>query len=228
MAKEKPTKVEGSKPREEKPKKGKAAQEEVSQEKEQIVPARLKDVFNGTIVPALMKRFAYSSIMQVPRLEKISINVGIGKAMQQDPKTLETVTKELEQIVGQKVVVTKSKKSISNFKLREGMPVGVRVTLRGSRMYEFLDRFINVAVPRIRDFRGLSDKSFDGRGNYTIAIKEHVVFPEIDVDKITKMFGMDITIVTTAKNDGESYELLKGFGLPFVKRESVLITAKAA
>lgn len=194
---------------------------------EETIPPRLKLLWKDTIVSALMKRFEFHNIMQVPKLERIALNVGIGKAMQQDAKILEVVTKELEQIVGQKPVVTKAKKSISNFKLREGMPVGVRVTLRGARMYEFLDRFINIAIPRIRDFRGLSDKSFDGRGNYTTAVKEQVVFPEIDVDKVTKLFGMDITIVTTARTDEESYELLKAFGMPFVKRQQI-IEAKTA
>ena len=156
--------------------------------------------------------------MQVPRLEKIAVNVGVGAATQ-DPKILDTVVKELESIVGQKPVVTKSKKAISNFKLREGMPIGVRVTLRRHKMYEFMDRFVAVAVPRIRDFRGFSDKSFDGRGNYTVGVKEQIIFPEIDVDKVTRVFGMDITFVTTAETDQEAMELLKGLGFPFVKRE---------
>jgi large subunit ribosomal protein L5 len=159
--------------------------------------------------------------MQVPRLEKISINMGVGLATQ-DPKLVEVAAKDLEAIVGQKVVITRAKKSISNFKLREKMPIGCRVTLRRAHMYEFLDRFISVSVPRIRDFRGLSDKSFDGRGNYTIGIKEHTIFPEIDVDKIARIFGMDVTIVTTARTDQEAYELLKAFGMPFVKRQEVL------
>ncbi len=181
-------------------------------------PARLHEKYLKEIVPALMKRFKYRSVMQVPRVEKVSINVGVGQATQ-DPKVIEAVAKDLETIVGQKSAVTLSKKAISNFKLREGMPIGVRVTLRRSRMYEFMDRFINLAVPRIRDFRGLSEKSFDGRGNYTVGVKEQVIFPEVDVDKITKVFGMDITFVTTARSDAEAYELLKTFGMPFVKRQ---------
>ena len=186
---------------------------------------RLSEVYKKSVVPALMKQFKYKNVMQVPRLEKISINMGLGQATQ-DAKIIEAAVKDLEAIVGQKVVVTRAKKSISNFKLRENMPIGCRVTLRRHVMYEFLDRFISIAVPRIRDFRGLSDKSFDGRGNYTVGIKEHVVFPEIDVDKIARILGMDITIVTTAKTDQEAYELLKAFGMPFVKRQEVLETAK--
>jgi large subunit ribosomal protein L5 len=181
----------------------------------------MHELFTAQLVPDLMKRFHYSSVMQVPKLEKISINVGVGQAAQ-DPKLLDGVVKDLETIVGQKVVTTKAKKAISNFKLREGLAIGARVTLRKSRMYEFMDRFISVAVPRIRDFRGFSDKSFDGRGNYTIGVKEHIIFPEIDVDKVTKVFGMDVCFVTTAGTDQEAYELLKGFGMPFVKREEPL------
>jgi large subunit ribosomal protein L5 len=190
------------------------------------VPARLAEVYKKDVVPTLMKRFSYRNPMQVPRLEKVSINIGVGQATQ-DAKLVEAAQRDLEAIVGQKVVITRAKKSISNFKLREKMPIGCRVTLRRGMMYEFLDRFISVTIPRIRDFRGLSDKSFDGRGNYTIGIKEHTVFLEIDVDKITKIFGMDITFVTTAKTDQEAYELLKAFGMPFVKREEVLEPAKA-
>lgn len=193
--------------------------------KEHVV-ARLAETYKREVVPSLMKRFKYRSPMQVPRLEKIAINIGVGEATQ-DAKLVEAAQRDLEAIVGQKVVITRAKKSISNFKLREKMPIGCKVTLRRAHMYEFLDRFISVSVPRIRDFRGLSDKSFDGRGNYTIGIKEHTVFPEIDVDKITKVFGMDITIVTTARTDQEAYELLKSFGMPFVKREQVLETQKA-
>jgi large subunit ribosomal protein L5 len=192
--------------------------------KEKVV-ARLSQTYLKEVVPALMKRFNYQNIMQVPRLEKVSINIGVGQATQ-DPKLVEAAAHDLEAIVGQKVVITRAKKSISNFKLRENMPIGCRVTLRQNMLYEFLDRFISIAIPRIRDFRGLSDKSFDGRGNYTIGVKEHVVFPEIDVDKITKIFGMDITFVTTAKTDEEGYELLKAFGMPFVKRQEVLETSK--
>jgi len=178
------------------------------------------------VIPTLMKRFQYSNVMQVPRLDKIAINMGVGIATQ-DAKMVEVAAKDLEAIVGQKVVITRAKKSISNFKLREKMPIGCRVTLRRTVMYEFLDRFISVTVPRIRDFRGLPDTSFDGRGNYTIGIKEHTIFPEIDVDKIARIFGMDITFVTTARTDEEALELLRAFGMPFVKRQEVLETPKA-
>jgi large subunit ribosomal protein L5 len=190
------------------------------------VAVRFAEMYRKEVIPAMMKRFNYRNVMQVPRLEKISINIGVGAATQ-DAKLVESAAHELESIVGQKVVITRAKKSISNFKLREKMPIGCRVTLRKAHMYEFLDRFISLAVPSIRDFRGLSDKSFDGRGNYTIGLKEHTVFPEVDVDKISRVFGMDITIVTTAKTDQEAYELLKGFGMPFVKRQEVLETRKA-
>ena len=179
---------------------------------------RLFDRYRTTIVPELMKQFAYTSVMQVPRLQKIAINMGVGDAVA-DGKLLEQAANDLEMIAGQKVVITKAKKSISNFKLREGMQIGIRVTLRRARMYEFLDRFISTAIPRIRDFKGVSDKSFDGRGNYTIGVKEQVIFPEIDVDKITRVLGMDITIVTSAKTDEEAMALLKQFGLPFRKKE---------
>ena len=212
----------------EKPKKSKGAgkaeaapQASRGKHREEKVASRMAEHYRKEVVPAMMKRFNYSSIMQVPRLEKISVNSGVGIATQ-DAKLVESTVRDIESITGQKVVVTRSKKSISNFKLREGMPIGCRVTLRRTRMYEFLDRFVSVAVPRIRDFRGLSDKSFDGRGNYTIGIKEHTVFPEIDIDKIARVFGMDVTIVTTARTDEEAYELLKGLGFPFVKRQEVL------
>ena len=185
------------------------------------VPPRLRELFRSTVMSELMKKFQYKNVMQVPRLEKISINVGVGQATQ-DAKLLDGVIKDLETIVGQKVVTTKAKKAISNFKLREGLAIGARVTLRSAQMYEFMDRFINVAVPRIRDFKGFSDRSFDGRGNYTIGIKEHIIFPEIDVDKVTKVFGMDISFVTTAATDQEAYELLKGLGVPFVKRQEII------
>jgi large subunit ribosomal protein L5 len=184
-------------------------------------PPRFLEQYKKAIVPDLMVRFKYKSVMQVPKLEKISINVGVGQATQ-DAKLLDGVVKDLEMIVGQKVVLTRSKQAISNFKLRQGLPIGARVTLRRHHMYEFMDRFFSVTVPRIRDFRGFSDKSFDGHGNYTLGVKEHIIFPEIDVDKVTKVFGMDITFVTTAKNDQEAYELLKGFGLPFVKRQEII------
>jgi large subunit ribosomal protein L5 len=227
MSDEKPKK---QKPAGEKPGKPKAAQApdkpaRATAPRERVV-ARLSETYRREVVPALMKRFSYKNVMQVPHLEKISINIGVGQATQ-DPKLIDAAVRDLEAITGQKVVVTRSKKSISNFKLREKMPIGCRVTLRRTQMYEFLDRFISICVPRIRDFRGLSDKSFDGRGNYTLGVKEHTIFPEIDVDKITKVFGMDITIVTTARTDQEAYELLKAFGVPFVRRQEVLETQKA-
>jgi large subunit ribosomal protein L5 len=205
---------------------GEAASAPRQSGKREKAVARLSLSFPKEIVPAMMKRFSYSNVMQVPHLEKICVNIGVGQATQ-DPKLVEAAAHDLEAIVGQKVVITRAKKSISNFHLREKMPIGCRVTLRRTIMYEFLDRFISVTVPRIRDFRGLSDKSFDGRGNFTIGIKEHTIFPEIDVDKITRIFGMDITFVTTAKTDEEAYELLKAFGMPFVKRQEVLETPAA-
>jgi len=179
---------------------------------------RMFDRYTETIVPTMMKQFGYKSIMEVPKIEKIAVNMGLGDAIQ-DAKLLEQAADDMETIVGQKVVITKAKKSISNFKLREGMQIGLRVTLRRARMYEFLDRFISTAIPRIRDFRGVSDKSFDGRGNYTIGVKEQIIFPEIDVDKIARIFGMDVTIVTSAKTDEEAKALLEHFGLPFRKKE---------
>ena len=186
--------------------------------KEVRIPSRLGDYYKASIVPALMKTLSYKNVMQVPKLEKIVVNMGVGAAVA-DPKVLEEATKELEAITGQKSSVRMARKSISNFKLREGMKIGAKVTLRKVRMYEFLDRLINVALPRVRDFRGLSDKSFDGHGNYTIGIKEQIIFPEIDIDKVSRIMGMDITFVTTAKFDNESYELLKEFGVPFIKKE---------
>jgi large subunit ribosomal protein L5 len=192
---------------------------------EKGVPPRLFERYKKDVVPSLMKQFSYKSVMQAPKLDKIAINIGVGQATQ-DPKLLEAAAKELEMITGQKVAVTKSKKAISNFKLREGLAIGCRVTLRRARMYEFLDRFINVALPRVRDFRGLSDKSFDGHGNYTVGIKEQIIFPEINVDKVTRITGMDITFVTTARSDVEAYELLKGLGMPFVKRQEVVQAPK--
>ncbi len=203
---------------------GKASKKEapaakaVSTEKEIKVPARLSGTYKKDIVPALMKTFGYKSIMQVPKLEKIVVNMGVGDAVS-DSKLLDEAVKELETITGQKASIRKAKKAISNFKLREGLNIGAMVTLRKERMYEFLDRLVNVALPRVRDFRGLSDKSFDGRGNFTMGVKEQIIFPEINVDKITRVLGMDITFVTTAKTDNESYELLKAFGVPFRKKE---------
>jgi large subunit ribosomal protein L5 len=180
---------------------------------EKYVP-RLQKKFSEEIVSNLMKRFGYKNVMQVPKLKKINLNIGVGEALQ-DPKTLENAINDLGTITGQKPYYRSAKKSISNFKLRQGMKIGAAVTLRGQRMYEFLDRFINLAIPRIRDFRGLSDKSFDGRGNYSIGVQEQIIFPEINVDKIDKIRGMNITIVTDAKSDEEAYELLKSFGMPF-------------
>ncbi len=205
-----------------KPAKGADKAQRARTPRERVVP-RLATLYRTDVIPALMKRFQYRNVMQVPRLEKITINIGVGDAVQ-DPKLVEVAAKDLESIAVQKVVITRARKSISNFKLREKMPIGCRVTLRRATMFEFLDRFISISVPRIRDFRGLPDTSFDGRGNYTVGIKEHTVFPEIDVDKITRVFGMDITFVTTAPTDQEGYELLKAFGMPFVKRQEVLET----
>jgi large subunit ribosomal protein L5 len=177
---------------------------------------RLKDKYQKQVVPALMQQFNYTSVMQAPRLEKICINQGVGGATG-DKKLVDNAANELTTITGQKAVSTKARTSVSNFKLREGMPIGVRVTLRGDRMFEFLDRLISISLPRVRDFRGVNDKSFDGRGNYTIGITEQIVFPEIDIDKVSKIMGMDITFVTTAKTDAEAYALLKEMGMPFKK-----------
>jgi large subunit ribosomal protein L5 len=179
-----------------------------------MASARLKDKYEKEVMPALKEKFQYKSIMQVPRITKISIHRGIGNAVA-DKKLVDIGVDELTTISGQKAVATKAKNSISNFKLREGMPIGARVTLRGERMYEFLDRLLTIALPRVRDFKGVSDKGFDGRGNYTLGIKEQIIFPEISIDKIKSISGMDITFVTSAQNDEESYELLKAFGMPF-------------
>ena len=173
----------------------------------------LKTNYREQIVPALMKEFGYKSIMQVPRLQKIVVNQGMGQAVA-DKKLIEVAAEELSLITGQKAVTTKSRKDISNFKLRKGMPIGVMVTLRSDRMYEFLERLIAVALPRIRDFKGINEK-FDGKGNYTLGVAEQIIFPEIDIDKITKIFGMEITFVTSAKSDEEAYALLREFGLAF-------------
>jgi large subunit ribosomal protein L5 len=175
---------------------------------------RLADKYKKEVVPALMKKFAYKSVMQTPRLEKICINRGVNGAVT-DKKLVDVAVGELEQITGQKAVATFSKKDISNFKLRKGMPIGARVTLRGEKMYEFLDRLVSVALPRVRDFKGISDKAFDGRGNYTLGVTEQIIFPEIDIDKVNKITGMDITIVTTAHTNEEAFELLKELGMPF-------------
>jgi large subunit ribosomal protein L5 len=175
---------------------------------------RLKTKYKKEIIPALMEEFQYSSVMQVPRLIKIAINQGVGDATQ-DKKLVDTALNELSTITGQKAVSVKAKKSVSNFKLREGMPIGVKCTLRKERMWEFLDRLVNVALPRVRDFRGINDKSFDGRGNYSMGITEQIIFPEIDLDKVSRITGMDITLVTTAETDAEALALLKHLGLPF-------------
>lgn len=177
---------------------------------------RLKEKYRSEIVPALKDRFAYTSVMQVPKLVKISINQGVGAATQ-DKKLVDAAVKEMTMIAGQKAVPTIAKKSVSNFKLREFMPIGSKVTLRGDRMWEFLDRLVSVALPRVRDFRGVSNKAFDGRGNYTLGLTEQIIFPEMVLDKINKINGMDITFVTTAPTDNEAFELLKELGMPFKK-----------
>jgi large subunit ribosomal protein L5 len=207
------------KPKEQTGKKGKAAKEAETQVvKEEKITPRLFERYKKEVVPDLMKRFSYKSIMQVPSLKKIVVNIGVGSAVA-DPKNLEEAIKDLETITGQKPSIRTAKKSISNFKLREGMKIGAMVTLRREKMYEFLDRLVTIALPRVRDFRGISDKSFDGRGNYTLGIKEQIIFPEINVDKIIKVLGMDITFVTSAPTDNEAYELLLAFGVPFRKKE---------
>lgn len=178
---------------------------------------RLKEKYIKETIPALMKHFEYNNIHRVPKLEKVSVNMGVGIATQ-NKAILDNAVKDLMQITGRKPIITKAKKSISNFKLRAGMPIGCKVTLRGEVMYEFLDKLISVVIPRVRDFRGVANKSFDGRGNYTLGIKEHTVFPEIDYDKIDAVRGMDITIVTTAKTDEEGRELLRKLGMPFKKK----------
>jgi len=175
---------------------------------------RLKEKYSKDVVPAMMKEFSYSSVMQVPRLDKIVINIGLGEAVK-DVKVIDAATRDLTAITGQKPVVTRAKKSIATFKLREGMPIGCMVTLRGPKMLEFFDRLVSFAVPRIRDFKGMPDKSFDGRGNYTLGIKEQIIFPEIEYDKIDKIRGLNITINTTAKSDEEAKALLKHLGMPF-------------
>lgn len=177
---------------------------------------RLKEKYIKEITPALMSKFNYKSVMQVPKIEKIVVNMGVGDAVQ-NAKALDNAVEELALITGQRPVVTRAKKSIAGFRLREGMPIGAKVTLRGERMYEFLDKLVSVSLPRVRDFRGVSKKAFDGRGNYTLGIKEQLIFPEIDYDKVSKVRGMDIVIVTTANTDEESRELLTQFGMPFQK-----------
>jgi large subunit ribosomal protein L5 len=175
---------------------------------------RLKDKYRDEVVPELQKQFSYSSPMAIPKIAKVHVNLGLGEAIQ-NAKLLDAAAKELGRITGQKPVITKARKSIANFKLRQGMPIGCAVTLRGDRMYEFLDRLISIAMPRIRDFRGVSPKSFDGRGNYTLGLKEQTIFPEIDYSKVDNVKGMNITIVTTARNDSEALSLLRGMGMPF-------------
>ena len=177
---------------------------------------RLKEKYQNEVVPALIEQFQYKNIMQVPRLTKITLNQGVGNSIT-DKKVLEMAVEEMTQITGQKAVVCKSKVDISNFKLRKGMPVGVKVTLRGEKMYEFFDRLISVSIPRIRDFKGINDKGFDGRGNMTFGISEQIIYPEINIDKVHKITGMDITIVTSARTDKEAFALLKEFGFPFKK-----------
>ena len=176
--------------------------------------ARLKEKYTSEVAPALMKKFGYKSVMQIPKLDKVVINVGCGEA-RDNPKVLEAIVGDLGKITGQKAIVCRAKKSVANFKLREGMPIGAKVTLRGERMYEFVDRFFSVALPRVRDFRGINGNSFDGRGNFACGIKEQLIFPEIDYDKIDAVRGMDICFVTTAKTDEEAKELLTALGAPF-------------
>jgi large subunit ribosomal protein L5 len=178
--------------------------------------SRLKETYQNEIVPAMIKKFEYKNVMQVPKLEKVVVNMGVGEA-KENAKLLEAAMKDLETITGQKAIVTKAKKSIANFKIREGMAIGCKVTLRGEKMYEFVDRLINLALPRVRDFRGVNPNAFDGRGNYALGIKEQLIFPEIEYDKVDKVRGMDIIFVTTAKTDEEARELLTQFNMPFAK-----------
>jgi large subunit ribosomal protein L5 len=181
------------------------------------IMSRLRELYKTETVPALTKQFGYSNIMAVPKLVKINVNMGLGEAIS-NAKLLDVAADELAAITGQKPVITKAKKSIAAFKLRQGMPIGVAVTLRGDRMYEFLDRLISIALPRVRDFRGVPSKSFDGRGNYTLVLKDQLIFPEIDYGKVDKARGMNITVVTNAKSDNEAFELLKALGMPFIKK----------
>ena len=181
--------------------------------------SRLKEMYLNEIVDKMTTKFGYKNVMEVPKLEKIVINMGVGEA-RENAKVLDAAVKDLETISGQKAVVTRAKKSVANFKLREGMPIGCKVTLRGEKMYEFTDRLVNLALPRVRDFRGVNPNAFDGRGNYALGIKEQLIFPEIEYDKVDKVRGMDIIFVTTAKTDEEAYALLKAFGLPFKKHNN--------
>ena len=178
--------------------------------------ARMKDYYNSTVAPAMMKKFGYKSVMQIPKLDKIVINVGAGEA-KENAKVIDAIMTDLAAITGQKPVICRAKKSVANFKLREGMPIGVKVTLRNENMYEFIDKFFNVSLPRVRDFRGINPNSFDGRGNYSTGIKEQLIFPEIEYDKIDKVRGMDINFITTANTDEEAIELLTLMGAPFAK-----------
>ncbi len=178
--------------------------------------ARMKDYYNSTVAPAMMKKFGYKSVMQIPKLDKVVINVGAGEA-RENAKVIDAIMTDLAAITGQKPVVCRARKSVANFKLREGMPIGVKVTLRNERMYEFVDKFFNVSLPRVRDFRGINPNSFDGRGNYSTGIKEQLIFPEIEYDKIDKVRGMDINFITTANTDEEAKELLTLMGAPFAK-----------
>ena len=179
--------------------------------------SRLRNLYKTEAVPTLTKQFGYPNIMAVPKLMKINVNMGLGEAIA-NAKILDVASEELSVITGQRPIVTKAKKSIAAFKLRQGMPIGLTVTLRGDRMYEFLDRLISIALPRVRDFRGVSDRAFDGRGNYTLGLKDQLIFPEVDYGKVDKARGMNVTVVTSAKNDNEAYELLKALGMPFVKK----------
>ena len=178
--------------------------------------SRLKDLYKDEIVDAMIKKFGYKNIMEVPKLDKIVINMGVGEA-KENAKVLDSAVKDLETITGQKVVPTRAKNSVANFKIREGMPIGCKTTLRGEKMYDFMDRLVNLALPRVRDFRGVSADSFDGRGNYALGVKEQLIFPEIEYDKVEKVRGMDVIVVTTAKTDEEARELLRLFGMPFAK-----------
>ena len=178
--------------------------------------SRLKDLYKDEIVDAMIKKFGYKNIMEVPKLDKIVINMGVGEA-KEHAKVLDSAVKDLETITGQKVVLTRAKNSVANFKIREGMPIGCKTTLRGEKMYDFMDRLVNLALPRVRDFRGVSADSFDGRGNYALGVKEQLIFPEIEYDKVEKVRGMDVIVVTTAKTDEEARELLRLFGMPFAK-----------
>ena len=178
---------------------------------------RLREKYTNEVVPAMMKDFSYSSVMEVPKIEKVVVNMGVGDAIQ-NSKLLDEAVEEMAAITGQKPVITKAKKSIANFKLREGMSIGCKTTLRSDKMYEFLDKLFNISLPRVRDFRGVSDTAFDGRGNYTLGVKEQIIFPEIDFDKVNRTRGMDVVIVTTAKTNEEAKALLEGLGMPFVKQ----------